>query len=273
MSAYQLIALDIDGTLLDSRKRVAPDTIEAVRQAAARGLTLVYGTGRAVSELAEFTELLPEIRYAVYASGSGIYDLREKRAFALHGIPRAQAEEIMALARPKDMMPQLVTADRDVIQVSHMDALEYFNMGIYRPMYERAMTLVPDIYAFFDACREEILKINLYHHDPAARVPTRQQLSHLPLELVYSEVSSVECAAPGVNKGTGLERLCKTLGISPAACVAVGDAENDMPMLRAAGLGVAMGNAAPHVKAAADCTVADNDHGGCAQAIRMAMGD
>ena len=107
----------------------------------------------------------------------------------------------------------------------------------------------------------------------AARVPTRQQLSHLPLELVYSEVSSVECAAPGVNKGTGLERLCQALGISPAACVAVGDAENDMPMLRAAGLGVAMGNAAPHVKAAADCTVADNDHGGCAQAIRMAMGD
>ena len=74
-----------------------------------------------------------------------------------------------------------------------------------------------------------------------------------------------------MNKGSGLERLCGLLGIPMAECIAVGDADNDIEMLRAAGLGVAMGNAAGHVKTAADRVVSDLDHGGCAEAIMMAL--
>ena len=273
MKAYRLIALDIDGTLLNSKKQVAPDTLEAVRRAAAAGITVVFCTGRAVSELEEFYGLLPEIRYAVFASGSGLYDIQKREAFSLRGIPRTQAEEIMALAGTKDLMPQIVLADRDVIQSSHMDALDHYHMGIYRPLYQRAMTLTPDIFAFFRACRDEILKINMYHADRLERIRTRAQLEHLQMEKVYSEVSSLECSALGVNKGTGLLRLCDALGIERAASAAVGDAENDIPMLQMAGLGVAMGNGTDAVKNAADRVVADMDHGGCAEAIEMILQD
>ena len=271
MSKYRLIALDIDGTLLNSRKEVAPDTLRAVRRAAEAGIAVVFCTGRAVSELEEFYPLLPEIRYAVFASGSGLYDIQKREAFSLRGIPRTQAEEIMALAAAKDMMPQIVLADRDVIQSSHMDNLDHYHMGIYRPLYQRAMTLTPDIFAFFRACRDEILKINMYHADPAERIRTRAQLEHLRMEKVYSEVSSLECSALGVNKGTGLLRLCDALGIDRAASAAVGDAENDIPMLQTAGLGIAMGNGADPVKNAADRVTADMDHGGCAEAIEMIL--
>ena len=273
MSKYRLIALDIDGTLLNSKKQVAPDTLEAVRRAAAAGITVVFCTGRAVSELEEFYGLLPEIRYAVFASGSGLYDIQKREAFSLRGIPRTQAEEIMALAGTKDLMPQIVLADRDVIQSSHMDDLDHYHMGIYRPLYQRAMTLTPDIFAFFRACRDEILKINMYHADRLERIRTRAQLEHLQMEKVYSEVSSLECSALGVNKGTGLLRLCDALGIERAASAAVGDAENDIPMLQMAGLGVAMGNGTDAVKSAADRVVADMDHGGCAEAIEMILQD
>ena len=71
-----------------------------------------------------------------------------------------------------------------------------------------------------------------------------------------------------MTKGTGLLALAAQLGISPEQTIAVGDADNDLPMLRAAGLGVAMGNANENARAAASVTVADNDHGGCAEAIR-----
>lgn len=271
MDMIRLIALDIDGTLLDSKKRVAKDTIAAIRQAVGQGVIVAFCTGRAVPELEEFRALLPEIRYAVFASGAGLYDMRKNAAFSLHGIPREQAEEIMAAARPKDVMPQLVLADRDVIQSSHMQSLEHFHMGVYQSLYERAMTLTEDIYGFFGNCREEILKINLYHAEVQERVRTRQQLAHLPMEMVYSEETSVECSALGVSKGTGLLRLCEHLGISPDACAAVGDAENDMPMLRAAGLGIAMGNAGQEVKEAAGRVVAHTDQGGCAEAVRLAL--
>jgi Cof subfamily protein (haloacid dehalogenase superfamily) len=271
MSKYRLIALDIDGTLLNSRKEVAPDTLRAIRRAAEAGIAVVFCTGRAVSELEELYPLLPEIRYAVFASGSGLYDIQKREAFSLRGIPRAQAEEIMALAATKDMMPQIVLADRDVIQSSHMDNLDHYHMGIYRPLYQRAMTLTLDIFAFFRACRDEILKINMYHADRLERIRTRAQLEHLRMEKVYSEVSSLERSALGVNKGTGLLRLCDALGIDRAASAAVGDAENDNPMLQTAGLGIAMGNGTDAVKNAADRVAADMDHGGCAEAIEMIL--
>ena len=268
---YRMIALDLDGTLLNSRKEIPEETVRAIRTVCAAGKTVVFGTGRAVSELTDQFALLPEVRYAVFASGAGLYDTREKKAFGLHGIHAAHTRRILDLARTKDIMPQFVSADRDFIQASHMEHLERYHMDVYRPLYEKAMTPVPDIYAFAESCREPFLKINLYHADPAERARTREQLAAPGLELVYSEVSSLECSAEGVSKGAGLERLCALLGIPPEACIAVGDADNDIPMLRAAGLGVAMGNAPDYVKTAADRIVADLDHGGCAQAVMMLL--
>ena len=268
---YQLIALDLDGTLLDSRKQLPEKSARAIRKVCAAGKTVVFATGRAVPEMAEQIALLPEVRYAIFASGTGLYDTREKKTFGLRGIPTEQVKKILAVARTKDLMPQFVTADRDVIQASHMENLEYYNMGVYRHMYEQAMTLVPDIYAFAESCREPFLKINLYHAEVEERICTRAQLESPDLELVYSEISSLECSARGVSKGSGLERLCGLLGIPPEACIAVGDADNDIPMLRSAGLGIAMGNAPEYVKTAADRIVSDLDHGGCADAIMMLL--
>ena len=273
MSQYRLIALDIDGTLLNSRKEVTPACADAVRKASEAGKIIVYCTGRAVSELEEFSTLLPEIRWGVFASGAGLVDMQDRSVFSLRPVPRQHADTILALAKTKDIMPQLVIGKRDVIQASHMKNLDHFHMEVYRPLYERAMTLVPDIYEFAAGCQEDFLKINLYHAEAEERARTREQLAHLPLERVYSETTSLECSALGVNKGAGLLRLCGELGVPSEACVAVGDADNDIPMIRAAGLGVAMGNAAEHVKAAADRVVADADHDGCAEAIRLALRD
>ena len=269
--SYRLIALDLDGTLLNSRKEVPPEAVQAIRAVSAAGKTVVFDTGRAVSELDDQIALLPEVRYAVFASGAGLYDIQEKKTFGLHAVPVELVRRILGTVRAKDLMPQFVLPEADVIQASHMDNLEYYHMGVYRPMYEKAMTLVPDIWAFADSCREPFLKINLYHADPEERIRTRAQLESPDLELLYSEVSSLECSAGGVDKGSGLEHLCSLLGIPMAECIAVGDADNDIPMLRAAGLGIAMGNAADHVKAAAGQIVSDLDHGGCAEAVMMSL--
>ena len=265
--SYQLIALDLDGTLLNSRKEVPREAVAAIRKVYAAGKTVVFDTGRAVPEMEEQIALLPEVRYAIFASGAGIYDIREKKAFGLRPLSMENVRRILSVARPLDVMPQLVLPDRDVIQSSHMENLERYHMGVYRPMYEKAMTLVPDIYAFAERCAEPVLKLNLYHAVREERLRTRDHLFSPDLELVYSEYSSLECSAQGVDKGSGLLCLCGLLGIPAEETIAVGDADNDLPMLRSAGLGIAMGNAGEHIKAAADLVVSDLDSGGCAEAI------
>ena len=242
---YELIALDLDGTLLDSRKQIPEETVLAIRRAAEAGKAVAFCTGRAVPELEDPVARLPEVRFAVFSSGAGLYDRREKRAFRLRGIPPAASARILGLIREKDAMPQIVLPEKDVIQASHMARLERYHMGVYRPMYEKAMTLVPDIFAFAESCREPFLKINLYHADPAERMRTREQLAGTEMETAFSEVSSLECSARGVDKGSGLLALCGELGIPPERCIAVGDAENDLPMLRAAGLGTRLPRRVP----------------------------
>lgn len=266
---YQLIALDMDGTLLNSRKQVSEGTLREIRKAVSMGKTVVYATGRAVCEMEEFFDQLPEIRYAVFASGAGLYDVRERRAFGLQPIPAELAMRVMDAVKDRDIMPQIVLADCDAVQTDHLDRLEDFKMKPYRPMYERAMTRVEDIRAFAEAHQGEILKMNIYHTNPEDRLRTKERLADLELEKVFSEITSLECSAKGVDKGTGLAALCRHLGIDPERCIAVGDAPNDLPMIRTAGLGVAMGNSKPEVLKAADVVVSDNDHDGCAEAIRL----
>ena len=272
-TGFRLIALDIDGTVLDSRKTVPEGVIRAAAQAARMGKTLVFCSGRSVSEMEEVHFLLPMIRYAVFSSGAGIYDYAKRQAFELRGLSRKQTCAILAVAQRREIMPHLSFAGRDVIQESHLQNLEHYHMGVYRPMYEKVMTRVEDIFAYGASCRETPLKLNLYHADPGEREKTRRELCGLDLEKVDSEVSSLECSASGVDKGQGLLRLCRRLGIPAEGCIAVGDGENDLPMLRAAGMGIAMGNASERVRAAADRVVPDLDHGGCALAIRLLMGE
>ncbi len=272
-SVFRLIALDIDGTALDSSKKVPESVIHAAAQAARMGKTLVFCSGRSVSEMEEVHRALPMIRYGVFSSGAGIYDYASRTAFELQGLSREQVRAILAAAAKREIMPHLSFAGRDVIQESHLQNLERYHMGVYRPMYERVMTRVEDIFAYGASCGENPLKLNLYHADPAEREQTLRELEGLGLERVYSEVSSLECSASGVDKGQGLLRLCRRLGIPMEACIAVGDGDNDLPMLRAAGRGIAMGNASERVRAAADLVVPDLDHDGCAVAIRLLMGE
>ena len=92
---YQLIALDLDGTLLNSRKEIPEDAVRMIRQICAAGKTVAFDTGRAVPELAEQIALLPEVRYAVFASGAGIYDARDTALTLMPEGPTSLASDLI----------------------------------------------------------------------------------------------------------------------------------------------------------------------------------
>ena len=143
--------------------------------------------------------------------------------------------------------------------------MDKYQMSIYQLMFKRVATTVDDIIDY--AKNHPIEKINLYHQNEAARAETFEKLKDLSLSFAFAETTSLEISPSNVTKGKGLIKLCDFLDIELSKTIAVGDADNDLDVLKTAGLAVAMKNANDNVKKICDVIVADNDHDGCKEAI------
>lgn len=265
---YDLIAFDMDGTLLNSQKTVSEKTCQAIHTAFARGKHIVFATGRCMPEMTEYYRLLPDIRYALLANGAMVYDIGKQKALFTRFIPADIVRSVLDIVLLEDVMPQIVFADRVCVEEPYLDRLDDYSMLPYRPMFLRIMTRVDDIMAYSRAHADGVMKMNLYHRTPEARQRTLERVRNLPLAWAFSEKTSLEINALNVNKGEGLKQLCQALAIPAEKCIAVGDGGNDIAMLKSAGLPLAMGNAADDIKALCQFVLPDNDHDGCAAAIR-----
>ncbi len=269
MGQYQLIAFDMDGTLLNSKKQISEKSLEAIARAVEQGKTVILSTGRSPAELAEFTGTIPGLRYLNCISGALIYDLQEQRDIWSAQLSAELMGQLLQIGMMEDVMPQILT-HKAIVQMSHWQQMEHYFMGVYKPAFARAAEKWEDLYGTFSEAPFAANKLNFYHTSPEARARTeaRIQEAGLPVVMVHAESTSLEISPLGVDKGIGLEKLCAYLQIPVSAAIAVGDAENDIEILKKAGLAVAMGNAVDAVRQVADVVVADCDHDGCAEAVQ-----
>ena len=265
---YKLIAFDMDGTLLNSEKKISSKTIEAINKAIDAGKIVILNTGRCPAELKEYREVLPQVRYINCVSGALVYDYQEERSIDESPLSEEEVRTLIRIGKETDEMVHLmgITSVVEKDKVPHMN--DYY-MGVYQPMYEEVTTKVDNIYDYYVRYSYSVHKLNIYHHSIDARDHTRQAIKEagLELEMKDSEATGLEMNAKGVDKGTGLKQLCKHLGISIDESIVVGDADNDREALEVAGLSVAMGNAKESIKEISDVIVSDNDHDGCVEAI------
>ncbi|MFQ9515836.1 MAG: Cof-type HAD-IIB family hydrolase [Eubacterium sp.] len=266
MSKYKLIAFDMDGTLLNSDKKILPKSLEMISKAVDSGKEVILSTGRCVAELSGYIEQIPGLRYINCVSGAQVYDLKENKEIYSNAIPVDKVKKILRIAKMEDSMPHIMTND-SIVQKSDYENMEHFQMGNYIPLFEKVAKKVDDIWAFYDENSFPVEKFNIYHVNAEERDKTKERLEELDLVLIDAEKTSVEISAKGVNKGIGLVKLCEHLGISIEQTIAVGDSYNDVEILKTAGLSVAMGNANDTVREICDVMVSDCDHDGCAEAI------
>ncbi len=274
MSSYKLVAFDMDGTLLNSSKKISEGTLKAINDAIDAGKIVVLSTGRCIAELREYFELLPKLRYVICMSGALVYDVKEKVCIYSNAIPQTEVRLILKEALKRDVMVQFHTVEESIVERERGLNIGKYGMAEYQELYDRVATKVEDITAFYDEYDQPVYKVNIYHLSRLESSFLKEELEEyiksgdLNLELVYSERTSLECSRTGTTKGTGLIKLCEYLGISISETIGVGDADNDIDMLSKVGLSVAMGNANSNVKAVSKVVVADNDHEGCAEVIQ-----
>lgn len=265
--AYELIALDMDGTTLTANKRLLDETVRDIDAAAKAGKTVVLCTGRCVPELAPYRERLASVRYAAAVSGAVVYDLWEDKTLFSVGIERELVLRIVAVADAYGAMAHLLAEDASVLRRDQAVHSADFGMGPYQELFTTVARLVDDVAAEASR-RSSVPKVNVYFRSPEDRAAAYETLKALTLTVTYAENAGLEMSPPGVTKATGLRYLADRLGIGMERVIAVGDGDNDRPMLAAAGLAVAVGNADPSVLNMADAVVADSDHNGVGQAIR-----
>lgn len=266
---YRLLALDMDGTLLTSDKRVSARTRDALKRLAAEGVPIAFSTGRNTLELGAYRDELSFIRYASLMSGAAVFDFVEGVAISQRPIDTPLAYELVQRATQEDPMIHVMTLSESVARQADIDRMPHLGMAIYQGMFQSICTRMEDPAQWVLAHAGEVMKLNLYHHSEESRARTRERIADLPLTIADSEETALECSALGMSKAQGLRDLCAYLGITMDEVVAVGDAPNDLDALHAVGMPVAMGNATPEVRAVARITVADNDHDGIVDVVEQ----
>lgn len=270
----RLIALDLDGTLLNSDKVLTPENEAALRRAAAAGIEIVPATGRFYGGMPAFIRELPYVRYVIAINGAQVFDLREQRPVCAAELSWQRAVKIMEYL---DTLPVIYDCYMD--NWGWMTARLYELAEDYAPssfsleMIKTLRTPVPELKAHLRSVRHGVQKIQMFFRDMELRARELRTLAErFPDTSVTSSIPrNIEINSKDAQKGTALASLARHLGLPMEQTMAFGDDLNDLSMLRGAGVGVAMGNAVPEAKAAADCVTADCDHNGVAQAIRRVV--
>lgn len=248
------IFLDVDGTLISFKTHAVPaSTLDALRQAHARGVQLFIATGRAAGDL----ELLGEIPYdGVVALNGADCLMRDGRVVARHPIPRADFEKSLALSAALDFPVGLELNDGVFVNRVTPEVVRLAEL-VAHPIPEQV-----DLRALFD--RGDCCQMCFYF-DPELEKRVMAELPGLLASRwcpIFADIN-----VRGIDKATGLAEFASHFGFAHDETMAFGDGGNDVAMLRAAGVGVAMGNACDEALNAADYVTASVDDDGIRKAL------
>ncbi len=254
----KLIAIDLDGTLLNSQKEMTAFTEATIKRAIAQGVQVVLATGKTRASATDIIERLSLTTPGIYVQGLSIHNS--------DGSIRYQ----------RTLEPLVAQSVITYAEHQQHTLLVYSGARIFaRELNHHTHILVeyhettPEAFGSLNDFAAPINKM-LFIDEPATIEAIHAHLKTTvngTASLVKSMPFIVEVLPLGASKGKGLQLVANDLNISPKHILAIGDAENDIEMLQFAEIGVAVGNAMPRVKAIADHVVGTHDEDGVAEAI------
>lgn len=241
-----LFCTDLDGTLIADGRTISDKNLEAVEYFKSEGGLFTYITGRMPDASSFVYEKLDPNAPFGCINGGGLYDHRKKEFLWMASLPPEAMELVSYIDRE---MPEVG------IQLNTAKHI-YFNKYNSAMVHFREVTELPDITCHFSEVAEPVAKVIFADDDEEKLMKTARLLSEHPLaekvDFIRSEYTLYEILPKGVNKATALHKLVQLLGLDIKRTVAIGDYDNDVAMLRDAGLGIAVENASDSAKAVAD---------------------
>lgn len=263
----KIIALDLDGTLLNTRKQLTNRNLRALEAAADAGHVIVPATGRALKAIPDEILSLPFIWYVISINGACVTDQKTGERIYSAEIPKETALSLLSFASQFDCMYDCYWQDTGWTNRTFLENIRYYNSDeeVIR-LIRKSRRPVEDLDAFIALNAQSVQKVQLCFRDLADRAAAVEQLKSDFPEIVATSSfrNNLELNWKTADKGRGLQVLSQYLNVPFKDTIAFGDSSNDLTMLQAAGEGVAMGNAADELKALCDAVTLSNDDDGVA---------
>ena len=286
---YKLIAIDLDGTMLDSYGEVSDKTKRVLKELQNQGTRIVIASGRTIDSIKAIADEISSDKYIIAGNGSIIYDVQENNTIYEKYIPKSKALSVIKICEDNSITYSVYTNKTIVADSLKYNILYYYKQNLKKaPSKKTSITIVPNIYDYVKNMEDEkvmkificdkhqsvfnsILKrffevedIDVLDVSHMSRKIISNGSKNVPLEYFYTEITE-----KNVDKWYALEYLIDKLNINKNEVIAIGDNINDKKMIEQSGVGIAMKGSSPNVIESANCvTDLDNNHDGAVLAIK-----
>ena len=265
----RLIALDLDGTLLDDQKRLPERNRKALEACVSKGIYVVPCTGRTAAGIPEVIKEIPGIRFGITVNGGMLVDMQEDRILDEKLLSPQIVVEIYELLEEYHVMCDAYIQGDGFSErycFEHMD--EYAIPVLVQELVKKTRVPIDNMKEYIRKRNCMVDKLNLFFDDKDQRAQVRGRLMERGDILVSSSFPfNLEINGPGASKGEGILRLAQILGVRAEETMAVGDGDNDRSRREHAGIGIARENGEASIQEKADYIAPCNNDAGVAQML------
>ena len=284
---YKLVAIDLDGTMLNSKGIVTDKTKKTIKKAIAKGIEIIIASGRNINSIRTIANETGINKYCISGNGAAIYDLRNDEILYERYLPKDEILKTIKILENNDIYYTVYTDDFLLTKRLNYSTLSYYSNNLRLPEERRAkIALVKDLYEYVEENEEEkFLKIMICEENSKKFSKVINELKQIEgittlemghtykkitlldgversLEYFYAEILNKDS-----DKWNAIEYLIKELNIKKEEVITIGDNSNDFKMLENAGLGISLKGSNPKAIEKADVIVSDNNSDGVAEAI------
>lgn len=283
---FKLVAIDLDGTMLNQYGIVTQKTKNSIKKAQENGIEIMIASGRPIDSVKTISKEIGSENYFISGNGSIIYDIKKDEIIYENVLKKQKALEIIKICEENSIFYNVYTEKEIIAKNLQYNVLYYHKENLTKSEEDKThVNIVEDIYDYIEKTDSKVLKvmicdkhqtifnaiirklkevddIEVLEVSHMSRKIIRQGTEEIPIEYFYTEIS-----AKNVDKWTALEFLKEKLQISSDEIVAIGDNVNDKKMIEKSGYGIAMGQSAPQIKEIADYITDSNVDDGVANAL------
>ncbi len=285
---YKLIAIDLDGTMLNSYGEVTENTKEIIKRTIKKGTDVIIASGRTIDSIKAIADEIESKNYIIAGNGAIVYDIQKDKIIYEKYIPKMKALNIIKICEENSISYSVYTNKTIVANALRYNILYYYKENLKKQENKRTkIKIVEDIYKYVKEMQDEkVMKIYICDGNKSVFKSIIKKMeefkdieildvSHMSRKIIKSGTEDVvleyyytEISEKNVDKWYALEYLMKKLNINKEEIMTIGDNVNDKMMIKNAGMGVAMKGSTPKVTEIANyVTEKDNNNEGVAEAI------